>query len=302
MRDILHYRIHTVAPYINWLYFFHAWGFPARLASVARIHGCEACRTAWIASWPEDERLRANEAMRLYTDARHMLDILDARYQTHALFGLFSAGSRGESIEIETDSSECKRIVCLRQQVGDFLCLSDFIRPAEGVVLSDRIGIFAASVDEAVEHLYEEGTSEADSYRHMLCQTLADRLAEATAECAHEAIRRHFWGYAPDEHLSIDDLHLERFQGIRPAVGYPSLPDQSINFDIDSILDFSSIGIRLTESGAMLPHASVSGLMISHPSARYFDVGIIGEDQLHHYAQMRSRSAEELRPFLVGHL
>lgn len=296
MREVLHYKIHTIAPYINWLYFFHAWGFPARLASVSRIHGCEACRTAWLASWPESERQRATEAMQLYADARRMLDSLDVDYAVHVMFALFPAGSRGECIELQTESS-VERIVCLRQQTGDFLCLADFVRPAEGDSLTDRVGIFAAAADEAIEHLYED-----DSYRHMLCQTLADRLAEAATECAHETIRRNYWGYAPEEHLSVDDLHLEKFQGVRPALGYPSLPDQSINFDLDRILGFSTIGIHLTESGAMLPHASVSGLMIAHPQSRYFDVGKIGEDQLKHYASLRGRTPDELRPFLAGHL
>ena len=162
--------------------------------------------------------------------------------------------------------------------------------------------MFAACADEGIEHLHEEGTAEVDAYKHLLCQTLADRLAEAAIERAHEAIRKFYWGYAPDEQLSIADLHAEHFQGIRPAVGYPSLPDQSLNFDLNQLIDFSAIGIRLTEHGAMQPHASVSGLMISHPEARYFSIGKIGEDQFIDYAQRKGRSPEEMRPFLMRNL
>ena len=141
-----------------------------------------------------------------------------------------------------------------------------------------------------------------DPYMRMLAQTLADRLAEATAERLHEQVRKEFWGYAPEEQLSIPEMLAERFQGIRPAVGYPSLPDTSLNFIIDRLLDMQGIGIRLTEHGAMRPHASVSGLMISHPQARYFNLGKIGDDQLADYADRRGIPVEMMRKFLASNL
>jgi len=195
----------------------------------------------------------------------------------------------------ETPTADMQEVnLCfLRQQHPPFLCLSDFISPE-----TDQIGLFAVSVDANFEQLY----AETDSYRHLLAQTLADRLAEATAEMAHEQVRRSYWGYATDEHLSVPELHKEHFQGIRPAVGYPSLPDQSINFDLDRLLHFSTIGISLTEHGAMQPHASVSGLMLAHPKASYFSVGPIGEDQLADYAQRRGVTSDELRPYLSGNI
>ena len=137
-----------------------------------------------------------------------------------------------------------------------------------------------------------------DAYKRMLVQTLADRLAEATAERLHEQVRKHIWGYAPDENLSIRQLHNEEFQGIRPAVGYPSLPDQSVNFLLDKLLDMTQIGIRLTENAMMQPHASVSGLMFAHPASRYFSVGRISEEQLRDYALRRGMPVEEMRRFL----
>ena len=130
----------------------------------------------------------------------------------------------------------------------------------------------------------------ADGYKAGYWQGHAERL--------HEQVRKEYWGYAKDENLSIEDMLVEKFQGIRPAVGYPSLPDTSLNFLLDEILDMKQIGIRLTESGAMKPHASVSGMMISNPKARYFAIGKIGEDQLQDYARRRAVPAEVLRKWL----
>ena len=136
----------------------------------------------------------------------------------------------------------------------------------------------------------------------LLASTLADRLAEATAERLHEEVRKYHWGYAREEQLTMRELHAEAFQGIRPAVGYPSLPDQSVNFILDDLLDFSQIGITLSDNGAMKPSSSVSGLMIAHPQAHYFAIGTIGTDQLRDYARRRDLKIEKLRSFLASNL
>ena len=136
----------------------------------------------------------------------------------------------------------------------------------------------------------------------MMAQTLCDRLAEATAEKLHEEVRRQYWGYAPDEQLTIEQQHREEYQGIRPAIGYPSLPDTSANFILDHLLDMKQVGIRLTETGMMTPHASVSGLMFAHPKARYFELGKIGKDQLVDYAHRRGVPVELMRTFLQSSL
>lgn len=141
-----------------------------------------------------------------------------------------------------------------------------------------------------------------DAYRKMLSQVLADRLAEGTAELVHLQVRRHYWGYAPNEQLTIDEIHAEKYQGIRPAVGYPSMPDTSMNFLIDKLINMASIGIRLTESGMMQPHASTSGLMFAHPQARYFELGKIGDDQLVDYARRRQLPVSTIRRFLQSSL
>ena len=292
---IIHYRLHEVSEYINWIYFFHAWGFQPRYAAIANIHGCDACRALWLANFPEQERAKAAEAMQLYKEANRMLSNLDKDFQTHAVCRLMDANSEENDIWLEGT-----RFPFLRQQTAKegepYLCLSDFIRPLS-TGITDKIGLFATTIDAEVENLFPN-----DSYKHLLVQTLADRLAEATAEKMHETVRKNIWGYAPDEHLSIPQLHNEEFQGIRPAVGYPSLPDQSVNFLLDELLDMKQIGIRLTENGMMRPHASVSGLMFAHPASHYFSVGKIDEQQLENYASRRGLPMHEMRKFLGANL
>ena len=161
--------------------------------------------------------------------------------------------------------------------------------------IPDRMGIFCTSVDIGLEKDFDH-----DEYLKMMMQLIADRLAEAAAERMHEEVRKCYWGYAPDENLTISELHTEKFQGIRPAVGYPSLPDTSLNFVLNDILGFGDIGIRLTQSGAMKPHASVSGMMIAHPKARYFSLGRIGHDQVEDYARRRGVPIELMKRFLAG--
>lgn len=262
---IIHYDIGDVAEYINWLYFFHAWGLTGK---------------------PETEK------MRLRAEAEEMLGQWSGRYRAHALAVIADANSDGDDI-----IANGVRIPFLRQQEPSdpgqpCLCLADFVRPAS-MGIADKIGLFATTVDEeAVKN------SSADCYSALMAQTFADRLAEAAAEKLHQQVRTRIWGYAPNEILSVGDLLSGRYQGIRPAVGYPSMPDTGINFVLDSIIGFPQIGIRLTESGMMIPHASVSGLMLSHPEVRYFDIGTVGDDQLEDYARRRGLPVETIRKFV----
>lgn len=292
---IIHYHIHEVSEYINWIYFFHAWGFQPRYATIANIHGCDACRAMWLANFPVEERVKAAEAMQLFKEANRMLNKLDETNYTHGIFRLMEANSEGNDLCLEG-----VRFPLLRQQTtkeGEpYLCLSDFVRPLS-TGIPDRIGLFATSVDKALEHMFED-----DSYQHLLMQTLADRLAEATAEKLHEYIRKEAWGFATEERLSMRQLHNEEFQGIRPAVGYPSLPDQSVNFILDQLLDMKQIGITLTENGMMQPHASVSGLILAHPASRYFAIGKIDLQQLEDYARRRNMPIEKMKKYLAANL
>lgn len=262
-RQKITYDIHEIAPYINWAYFYWAWQVRDR-----------------------------SEQQRLRKEADDVLAKLDGKYHTFALVAIGEANSDGDDVVFGG-----KRIPMLRQQkeIEDGtpnLCLSDYIRPLS-LGKTDTMGVFATTVEMALEKDFL-----GDDYMRMMVQLLADRLAEATAEKVHLEVRKNIWGYAPDENLSIAELQAEKFQGIRPAIGYPSLPDTSLNFVLDDILHMGDIGIRLTESGAMKPHASVSGLMIAHPEARYFSLGRIGDDQLADYSKRRGVPTELMRRFL----
>lgn len=265
---IITYNISEIVPYINWAYFFYAWSMNGKA---------------------KDAQLE------LRSEAEKLLADMEGRYHTRAVFALCEANSEGDDIIINGT-----RVPMLRQQKvipgKPNLCLADFIRPASSGI-KDAIGLFATSVDAAFTSNNEE-----DPYQRMLSQTLADRLAEATAEKFHEDVRKKYWGYAADEQLTIKDLLAERYQGIRPAVGYPSIPDTSMNFLLYELLDMKGIGINLTESGMMVPHASVSGFMFAHPQSRYFDLGKIDDDQLEDYARRRNKPVEELRKYLASTL
>lgn len=263
-REVFHYNLSEIAPFIDWSYFFHAWGVSGNKVTKATI----------------DEMMH---------DAKSMLENLDGIYKTHAIFTLCEAKGNGDDIIIEG-----KTIPFLRQQHTETekhnLCLSDFVSPH-----GDYIGFFATTIDKDFGAEYKD-----DPYLYLLAQTLADRLTEATAARLHQQVRTDntLWGYYPDEKLSISDLLAEKNQGIRPAVGYPSLPDQSIIFEFDKFLHLDNIGITLTPNGAMTPHASVCGMILAHPKAHYFAVGKISEEQFADYARRRRIDTTELRKFL----
>lgn len=293
---VIAYDIHDVTEYINWLYFFHSWGFQPRFATIAQIHGCDACRASWLASFPKDDIPKAAEAMQLHKEAQRMLNALDGDFKVYAMYRLMDAYADGDDLLLDG-----VRFPLLRQQThvredDPYLCLSDFVRPLEQGI-ADTVGAFAATIDEEMEKPFED-----DDYKRMLIKTLGERLAEAAVEKMHQHIRKHVWGYAPDENLSMQQLLNEEFQGIRPAIGYPSLPDISTSHILDELLQLNRIGIRLTENGMMQPHASVSGLMFAHPAAHYFSVGKIDQTQLTDYAERRGKSVAEMRKYLLGNL
>ena len=221
------YDIHDLAEYINWIYFFHAWGFQPRFATIADIHGCDACRAGWLASFPEADRAKAAEAMQLHKEANRMLNAIDGKYKVYAVYRLMEANADGDNLILAGH-----RFPLLRQQTrihptDPFLCLSDFVRPLSSGI-ADTVGAFATTIDERMEEPYQN-----DDYKHLLIKTLGERLAEAAAEKLHEFIRKKAWGYAPDELLTMKQLLNEDYQGIRPAVGYPSLPDISVSYLLD---------------------------------------------------------------------
>ena len=293
---IVTYDIHDLVEYINWIYFFHAWGFQPRFATVSDIHGCEACMGGWVAGFSEADRPKAAEAMQLYKEAMKLLNELDMQYHVYAIYRLMEANSDGDNLIIDG-----KQFPLLRQQTharpdAPFLCLSDFVRPlASGI--PDTVGGFATTVDAHMEDLFPD-----DDYKRLIVKILCERLAEAAAEKVHETVRKEVWAYAKDEKLSKKELLAEAYQGIRPAVGYPSLPDISVSYLLDDLIDMKQIGITLTENGMMHPNASVCGLMFAHPASRYFAVGKITEEQLNDYAARRGKTPEEMRKYLSANL
>ena len=264
------YTIHELIDYINW--------------------------TAWLANFPASDIPKATEAMQLHKEAMCMLNTMEQTCNVKAVFKLMDANADGDDLILDG-----KKLPLLRQQTrvhdsDPYLCLSDFVRPlSQGI--PDTVGGFATTIDETLEKRFEY-----DPYKHLLIQTLNERLAEAAANKLHEMIRKEVWGYAKDEHLTRQQLLNEEYQGIRPAVGYPSLPDLSVIFLLDELIDIKSIGIRLTENGMMQPHASVCGLMFSHPQARYFAVGKIDEHQLADYAARRGKEVSYIQNYLTMNL
>ncbi len=293
-----------IIPYINWNYFFVTWKLFGKFDEVVNLDGCFACEISWINSFPENEREKANEALQLYKDAGKMLDnlIKEKMNPVKAVYRILEANAQDEDIIIK----ESQMILpMLRQQdkkdKGTHKCLADFLLPLNKGK-DDYLGTFVVTAGLGIETLLKTYEKEGNEYNALLLKSLCDRLAEAAAEYLHHQIRTDYWGYAKDENLSAKDLFKVHYQGIRPAVGYPSIPDQSMNFELDKMLNMSQIGVSLTEHGAMYPNATVSGFFFAHPESSYFAVGHISEEQLTPYASKRGISVEEAKVWLSGNV
>lgn len=290
-----------IIPYIHWAFFFMAWKIKGRFDGIHTATDCIACQTSWLQTFAQEDRPKAKEALKLYRDSQEILQkFRDSKALTiNASLGIYAAHSSEEDIIINHNNKE-HLIPTLRQQspANDGFCyaLADFVNPK-----GDYVGAFANTVLGAEEFAapYEKGD---DMYTAFLIKILAERLAEGTAEWLHYKVRTHYWGYAPDEKEDQAEMLKERYKGIRPAVGYPSLPDQSIIFELDPLLNFSEIGISLTENGAMYPNASVCGMYFAHPQSRYFNIGKIDDQQLQIYAQKRNKTVEEMRKWLAANV
>lgn len=295
-------NLQEIAAFIDWRFFFHAWRLTGRYDGIETVCECESCKTGWLQTFDVAERPKAKEALKLFKDARQMLqDILQHNLlKINAAVFLGKAYSDEDDIVFNTENGEELKIPTLRQQnpSNDGFCyaLADFLAEKE-----DYAGAFATTVLGA-EQMAEQFEKEDDTYQSILIKTLADRLAEAAAEWLHFKVRTECWGYAADENLTVDDMLKNKYSGIRPAVGYPSLPDQSIIFELDELLKFQEIGITLTENGAMFPNASVCGLYFAHPQSKYFMVGKIDEAQLESYARRRGKTTSEMRKWLAANV
>jgi 5-methyltetrahydrofolate--homocysteine methyltransferase len=266
-------------PLIDWQFFFAAWElkgkFPAILAQPA--------------------------ARELFDDATALLDEIMSGdlLHAHGVYGLWPARAAGDDIVIDGRPGFATRFPMLRQQAfwsdsRPNRCLADYVAPA-----GDHAGAFAVCITGADE-LARKYEAEHDDYRSIMVKALADRLAEASAEYVHLVARR-AW-YEPDAEPTIEELHAERFRGIRPAFGYPACPDHSEKQKLVDLLDAGRIGVALTESYAMTPPASVSGLLLAHPKARYFAVGRIGRDQVEDYAKRKGVPVDEAESWLRPNL
>ena len=257
LRTLKDISIRDVRPFINWVYFNNLWHTNRKV--VPQV----------------DARLEAEALQAVREDAEALLDELQQRHSMQAQVAFYRANGTDHSLLIHTGKEQnVLEIPTPRQKHGtgpDQACLSlcDFVAPDP---YQDFIGAFALTVSPSFVEELEELKKGTDDYHALLMQSIGDRLAEATAEWLHREVRMKLWGYAPEEHLTLKEMAKAAYQGIRPAVGYPSLPDQSQIFPVASLLDFKTIGISLTENGAMYPQSSICGLLLSSPHARYFSV------------------------------
>ncbi len=280
----------VIARYIDWTPFFQTWELPGRYPAIL-----------------DDPKL-GSAARSLYEDAIKLLqEIVDRRLlQCRAVVGFWPAGADGDDIVLFTDDERRHRLTVLhtlRQQMQHTrarpnVALADFVATA-GSGIDDYVGGFAVTSGHGLEALVARFDRDNDDYGSILAKALADRLAEATTEYIHERVRHELWAYRPDECLSNDELLSERYQGIRPAPGYPAQPDHTEKATLFDLLQPEhSIGLSLTESYAMWPGSSVSGLYFAHPNSHYFGVGKIGPDQVADYAKRKGMSMPEVERWL----
>lgn len=284
------YQLEPLVERMDWTPFFQAWELSGRYPAILQ------------------DAVVGESARSLFADAQVMLKEIVEKHliQAHAVFGLFPANSVGDSVEIYTDESR-KHVATtfhmLRQQMkkdssSPNLSLADFVAPKESG-LADYMGCFAVTAGGDLDKLVAAYEKQHDDYRAIMLKSLADRLAEAFAEHLHERVRREFWGYAPDEVLSNDDLIKENYQGIRPAPGYPACPEHSEKRTLFDLLHAEqNVNMTLTEHFAMLPASSVSGFYFWHPQAKYFGVSKIADDQVQDYAHRKGISLDQAKRLL----
>jgi 5-methyltetrahydrofolate--homocysteine methyltransferase len=288
------YNLEALVDYIDWSPFFISWDMAGKYPTIF------------------DDPKRGAAAKSLFEDGQEILRqmIEGKRVSAKAVIGFWPANRRGDDIVLYTDESRTEELTTLhhlRQQDEkakgkSMAALSDFVAP-EGDGPVDYVGGFAVTTGIGAEEFSLEFKNRNDDYNAIMVKALADRLAEAFAECMHERVRKEFWGYAEDEQLRNDDLIRERYRGIRPAPGYPACPDHTEKATLFSLLDApANAGIELTEHYAMYPTAAVSGWYFSHPESKYFAVGKIGADQVEDYAERKGLSKAEAERWLAPSL
>ncbi|MBA4111768.1 MAG: methionine synthase [Verminephrobacter sp.] len=296
-RVFKNFDLAELVPYLDWGPFFQTWDLAGAYPAILQ------------------DEVVGQEAQRVFADGKAMLKkIIEGRWlQASGVMALLPANSVGDDIEFYTDETRIQVAMTwygLRQQTEKHAvegvmrpsrCLADFVAPKDSGI-ADYAGLFAVTAGLGVEKKEQEFLAAHDDYSAILFKSLADRLAEAFAECLHQRVRTDLWGYAQGEALSNDALIAEQYQGIRPAPGYPACPDHSAKRDLFAQLQCSEIGMQLTEGLAMAPAASVSGFYLGHPQSTYFSVGKIGEDQVEDMAQRRGMDVAELARLLAPNL
>ncbi|MGJ5176829.1 methionine synthase [Bradyrhizobium oligotrophicum] len=290
-KTFVDYDLAELVPYIDWTPFFQTWELAGRFPAIL------------------DDAKVGEAARALYDDAQKMLTriVSERWFSARAVIGFWPANAKGDDIVLYADDSRTKTVATLhtlRQQLekreGRFnTALSDFVAPqASGV--PDYVGGFVVTAGLGEDVVADRFKNANDDYSSILVKALADRLAEAFAERLHARVRREFWAYAPDETLSPDDLMLEKYQGIRPAPGYPAQPDHTEKATLFELLDAeNNAGVTLTESYAMWPGSSVSGLYFASPESFYFGVGKIERDQVEDYAARKGMTVAEVERWLA---
>jgi 5-methyltetrahydrofolate--homocysteine methyltransferase len=296
-RVFKNFDLAELVPYLDWGPFFQTWDLAGAYPAILQ------------------DEVVGQEAQRVFADGKAMLKkIIEGRWlQASGVMALLPANSVGDDIEFYTDETRSQVAMTwygLRQQTEKHAvegvmrpsrCLADFVAPKDSGI-ADYAGLFAVTAGLGVEKKEQEFLAAHDDYSAILFKSLADRLAEAFAECLHQRVRTDLWGYAQGEALSNDALIAEQYQGIRPAPGYPACPDHSAKRDLFAQLQCGEIGMQLTEGLAMAPAASVSGFYLGHPQSTYFSVGKIGEDQVEDMAQRRGMDLAELTRLLAPNL
>jgi 5-methyltetrahydrofolate--homocysteine methyltransferase len=291
-RVFKNFDLAELEPFIDWAPFFQTWDLAGPFPAIL------------------DDDIVGDEAKKVFADGQAMLKkIIEGRWLTaNAVVGLYPAQCVGDDIVLYADESRQQQVMTwygLRQQTvkpnnNPNRCLSDFV--ADQTQAADYVGLFAVTTGIGSEKQEKRFIDAHDDYSAILFKALADRLAEAFAECMHQRVRKDLWGYASDESFSNPELVAEKYQGIRPAPGYPACPDHSAKRAMFDVLQCGDIGMGLTESLAMTPAASVSGFYLAHPQASYFNVGRIGEDQVQDLALRQGVEVKDLQRLLAPNL
>jgi 5-methyltetrahydrofolate--homocysteine methyltransferase len=294
-RVFKNFSLAEIVKFIDWTPFFQTWDLAGKFPAIL------------------DDEIVGEEAHKVYADAQAMLEklIKGQWLQADAIVGLFPANSQGDDILLYPDESRSKPFLIwhnLRQQserpVVDGVkrpnrCLADYVANHASEI-DDYVGCFAVTTGHGVEEKAAQFLAKHDDYSAIMLKALADRLAEAFTELMHWRVRTDLWGYAPGEQLTTEELIDEKYQGIRPAPGYPACPDHQVKFAMFHAMKADEIGMTLTESLAMNPASSVSGFYLANPSAMYFNVGKVSSDQVGDFARRTGKSPEEIRRSLAS--